>query len=56
MYRSLYSLLKKELAILREYLKENIKKGFIRSSISSTRYLVLFIPKPKGKLRLYVDY
>jgi hypothetical protein len=55
-YRLLYSLLEKELAILREYLKENIKKSFIRSSTSSTGYLILFIPKPKGKLRLYIDY
>jgi hypothetical protein len=56
MYGPIYSLLEKELAILRDYLKENQKKGFIRPLIADTGYLILFVPKSGGKLRLYVDY
>jgi hypothetical protein len=53
-YKLLYSLLKRELIILREYLEKNIKKGFIRSFTSFTEYLILFISKLKSKLRLYI--
>jgi hypothetical protein len=42
--------------VLREYINENLKKGYIRSSILSTRYPVLFVPKLNGKLRMCVDY
>jgi hypothetical protein len=55
-YNLIYSLLEKELAALREYLKENQKKGFIRPLVANTSYPILFIPKLGGKLRLYVDY
>jgi hypothetical protein len=55
-YELIYSLLEKELIALREYLKENQKKGFIRPSIINADYPILFILKPRGKLRLYVDY
>jgi hypothetical protein len=52
----IYSLSEKELTVLREYINENLKKGYIRPSISLARYPVLFVPKPNGKLRIYVDY
>jgi hypothetical protein len=55
-YKLIYSLSKKELAALREYLKENQNKEFIRPSVANASYPILFIPKPGGKLRLYVDY
>ena len=42
--------------MLREYLKENLKKGYIRESTSPARYLILFILKKDGKLQLYVNY
>jgi hypothetical protein len=42
--------------VLREYINENLKKGYIRPSILSARYPVLFVPKPNGKLRICVDY
>jgi hypothetical protein len=43
--------------MLREYINENLKeKKYIRSSILSARYPVLFVPKLNGKLRIYVDY
>jgi hypothetical protein len=55
-YELIYSLLEKELAALREYLKENQKKGFIRPSITNVSYPILFILKLGGKLRLCVNY
>jgi hypothetical protein len=42
--------------VLREYINENLKKGYIRPSILLTRYPVLFVLKSNGKLRIYVDY
>jgi hypothetical protein len=41
---------------LRKYLKENLCRGYIRPSISLVGYLVLFVPKKDGKLRMYIDY
>jgi hypothetical protein len=52
----IYLLSKKELTVLREYINENLKKGYIRPSILLARYPVLFVPKPNGKLRMCVDY
>jgi hypothetical protein len=46
----------KELQVLREYINENLKKGYIRFSILLARYPVFFVPKLNGKLRMYVDY
>jgi hypothetical protein len=55
-YGLIYFLLEKELIALREYLKENQKKEFIRPSVINTSYPILFISKLGGKLRLYVNY
>ena len=52
----IYALSEKELSVLREYLEENLKKGFIRESKLLVDYLILFISKKDSKLRLYVDY
>jgi hypothetical protein len=52
----IYSLSEKELQVLREYINENLKKRYIKPSILSARYPVLFVSKPNGKLRIYVDY
>jgi hypothetical protein len=52
----IYSLLKKELQVLREYINENLKKKYIRLSTLLVRYPVLFVPKLNGKLRMCVDY
>jgi hypothetical protein len=52
----IYLLSEKELQVLREYINENLKKGYIRSSILLIRYSVLFVPKLNGKLRMCVDY
>jgi hypothetical protein len=42
--------------MLREYIEKNLIKGYIRSSKSLVRYLVLFVLKKDGKLRICVNY
>ena len=52
----IYNLSETELKVLREYLDENLQKGFIRPSTSPFGSPVLFVKKPDGSLRLVVDY
>lgn len=52
----LYTLSQTELQALREYIDDNLKKGFIRRSESPAGAPVLFVPKKDGTLRLCVDY
>ncbi|MBW0492657.1 hypothetical protein O181_032372 [Austropuccinia psidii MF-1] len=52
----IYSLSKQESDKLRAYISENVKKGFMWPSSSSTGAPVLFIKKKDGGLRLCVDY
>ena len=52
----LYNLSCSELATLRDYIKTNLEKGFIRPSKSSAGAPVLFVKKKDGTLRLCVDY
>jgi hypothetical protein len=52
----LYSLSRFELQALREWLDENLSKGFIRASSSPAGAPILFVKKPGGGLRLCVDY
>ena len=42
--------------MLRKYLDEYLDKGFIKASSSPIAILVIFIKKPSGGLRFYVDY
>jgi hypothetical protein len=55
-FHRIYSLSAEQLEVLREYIKENLKKGHIRPSQSSAGYPILFVPKKDGSLRLCVDY
>jgi hypothetical protein len=55
-FQPIRPLSEKELAVLRDYLEENLKKGYIRPSKSPAGYPILFAPKKDGKLRLCVDY
>lgn len=52
----IYQLSEAELKVLRDYIEENLKKGFIRKSQSPAGFPILFAPKKDGKLRLCVDY
>ena len=52
----LYNMSCEELAVLRDYIKTNMAKGFIRPSTSSAGAPVLFVKKKDGSLRLCVDY
>ncbi|KAH7483616.1 hypothetical protein FOMA001_g6895 [Fusarium oxysporum f. sp. matthiolae] len=52
----LYGMSREELTALREWLNENLRKGFIRPSSSPVASPVLFVKKPGGGLRFCVDY
>ena len=41
---------------LKEFIKENLRKGYIWLLKLLAGYLVLFIPKKNGKLRIYINY
>ena len=49
-------MLREELLVMRQYLEEHLEKGFIRPSRSPFASPVLFVKKPGGGLRFYVDY
>ena len=55
-FEPIYALSEKELQVLRGYIEENLKKGFIRESKSLAGYPILFAPKKDGSLRLCVNY
>jgi hypothetical protein len=55
-YRPLYTLSRRELRILRDYFAEKKAIDWIRRSKSPAEIFILFIFKPNGSLRLYVDY
>jgi len=52
----LYSMSRAELIVLKEWLEENMSKGFIRQSSSPFAAPVLFAMKPGGGLRFCIDY
>ena len=56
LYRLIYPLSQTELAALRDFLEENLAKGFIRESKSPIGIPILFVPKKDSSLRLYIDY
>ena len=55
-FSRLYSMLQNELEVLKKYLDDNLRKGFISPSSSLVASPVLFVKKPGGGLRLCVDY
>ena len=52
----MYRMSQPELEVLRKYVDDNLRKGYIRPSSSSVASSVLFVRKPSGGLRLCVDY
>jgi hypothetical protein len=55
-YGLLYTMSELELKALKKYLTENLVKGFIRPSSSPVSSPVIFMKKPGGGLRFYIDY
>ena len=55
-YGPLYSMSRDELRVLKKYLDDNLRKGFIRPSSSPYSSPVIFARKSSGGLRLCVDY
>jgi hypothetical protein len=45
-----------ELAVLKEYINKNLRKGYIRESTSQARALVLFVLKKDKGLQLVINY
>jgi hypothetical protein len=54
--KKLYPLGENELEEIRNYLKQNLKRGWIRESFAEGASPILFVKKKDGKLRLCVDY
>ena len=52
----IYTLFYIQLKTLRNYLDKNLKKNFIWKAKTIAEFLILFVPKKNGKLKLYVDY
>ena len=52
----LYAMSREELSVLKDWIAENLRKGFIRPSSSPYASPVLFVEKPGGGLRFCVDY
>jgi hypothetical protein len=52
----LYNKSSSELLAIREYLKDNLQKGFIVPSKAQYSSPVLFVSKPDGSLRFCIDY
>jgi hypothetical protein len=55
-YNPLYKISLEELETIKEYLIENLSKGFIEPSQALFAVLVLFIKKPTSGLRFYIDF
>ncbi|KAG0153116.1 hypothetical protein PDIDSM_2075 [Penicillium digitatum] len=50
------SMSRNELEVLKDWIEDNLRKGFIRPSSSPAASPVLFVKKPGGGLRFCVDY
>ena len=55
-YGPIYPLSNEESEVLKQYIKENLAKGFIRPSESPAGYPVVFQKKKDGTLRVCVNY
>ena len=49
-------MLENKLAVLKEYINKNLKRGFIKELTLRARALVLFVLKKDSRLQLVVDY
>ena len=56
LFKLLYTLLENKLAVLRQYIVDNLQRGQIQPSISWVGALIIFIPKKDKTLYLYINY
>src|SRR5450755_579503 len=56
LFRLIYQIAENKLAILKEYINKNLKRGFIKELTLRARALVLFVFKKDSKLQLVVNY
>jgi len=56
LYSPLYSQSTEELRLIKEYLTENLDKGFIEASQAPWSSPTLFVKKPNGGLRFCIDF
>jgi hypothetical protein len=52
----LYNMSREELDLMKKYIEDNLSKGFIKASKAPFASPILFVRKPGGGLRFYVDY
>jgi len=52
----LYGMSQNKLQVLWKYLDEHLSKGFIRVSSLPIAIPIIFVKKPSGGLRFYIDY
>ena len=55
-YTPLYNILHKKLVAVKNYIKDNLQKGFIEASQSPVASSILFVQKKDGSLWLCIDY
>jgi hypothetical protein len=55
-YYFLYNQIDEELKTLKDYLEDNLKKGFIKNSSVDFVSFILFIKKPNKSLRFCIDF
>ena len=55
-FSPLYGHLSEELRILKQYLVDNLNKRIIKASQAPFATPVLFVKKPEGGLRFYIDF
>lgn len=55
-YSPLYKMSAEELSVVKQYITENLAKGFIEPSQAPFAAPVLFVAKPDGGLRFCIDY
>jgi hypothetical protein len=49
-------IIEKDSLVLKEYIKDMLKKGYIQYSKLPTGYLVIIVPKKDSNIRPCVDY
>jgi hypothetical protein len=54
--RLIIPIIEKDSLVLKEYIEDMLKKGYIQHSKLPVGYLVIIVPKKDGSIRPCVDY